>query len=567
VNGLADAGPGLSPTLLDSYTFNGSQPDMAAVSYHPWQYATTYNGSSFVVTDQTHWDYQVPNGGAYSGWDALLLPNDGYFRSVTDPAWLQINLTRPATVAIVWRSAATERPAWLSGWTLGPSGADSSGWGCGGSPCPVYTRVFTAAQTVTLGGVRAAEDPLDRDVYYVLLAEANGQPSTPPTQLATPPAYANQTCPSWVHDQYAATAADGQIYPTWHPQIDPVYWCYFRHDHGSDPIQFLPTYLPLYGYTAAAMGDNEPHVGFKTYVFDDGSNHRWLITQHFGTSSLDRACVRYHTLDVAVAMASTGQLLADLHLMADFGTSASNVTGQALAPAACPAQALRPTDDGSTGVRELPVAAQGPIMYEPWRFDGRGNILGLDGTVTFNTRDSVVICDGAPPCSSAVETGGSGSYRFFMFTSDFGVHAGAHTGQFYTDPRGLTLMDPAGPEVRKSLAPQPNARGGVRQVPQRRPSPSNPRGTRVQPSPEQAPPYAFTGHPVPARQRRPQGAPQLGMMPVIQYVDPGLSVAPQYFGERAACFTSDYWSALYSCQLPPFSAFPIALEGALQRPN
>jgi hypothetical protein len=115
-------------------------------------------------------------------------------------------------------------------------------------------------------------------------------------------------------------------------------------------------------------------------------NHPWLITQHFGTGSLNRACARYHTLDIAAEDLSTRQLLADLHFMGDFGASVSNATEQPLSPAACPNQAAAPSKDGSTGARELPVASQGPTMYEPWRFDGQGNILG-DGAACF-TRDA-----------------------------------------------------------------------------------------------------------------------------------------------------------------------------------
>jgi hypothetical protein len=323
-----------------------------------------------------------------------------------------------------------------------------------------------------------------------------------PVQLGSPAAIANQTCPSWVHDQYLALGPEGRRYPTWHRQIDPVYWCYFRHEHGSDPALFSPVYQPVYGYTASAMAEKEPHAGFKTQVFDDGRN-RWLITQHFGTGSLNRACARYHTLDIATEDASTRQLLADLHFMADFGASVSNTTGQPLSPAACPDQAVAPLRDGSTGVRELPVATQGPVMYEAWRFDGQGNILGVYGTLTFNTRDGLVICDSAPSCSQPVATGGSGSYHFFMYNRDFAIRAGANTGRFSTDPLGRMLMNQH----------------------------------------------------------------HTGMRPVVQYVLPGASVAPTYLGDGAACFTRDAWTAMYSCTPPPFSAFPLDLEGALKSPN
>ena len=55
------------------------------------------------------------------------------------------------------------------------------------------------------------------------MAEQGGVPSAPPSVpagQATP--VPNETCPAWVHDQYVTTGPDGRIYPTWHPQIDPV---------------------------------------------------------------------------------------------------------------------------------------------------------------------------------------------------------------------------------------------------------------------------------------------------------------------------------------------------------
>jgi hypothetical protein len=460
---LADVAPALSgpratPTLLGTYVFNGSQPNMAEVTYHPWQYATVYKDrSSFIVTDQTWANYGVANGGRYQGWDALLLPNNGVFRTNSDPNWLQIRMSRGATVAIVWRSNASQLPTWLSSWTLSSSPAPD--WFCGGgsAQCPVYTK-SVGAGTMSLGGVAAAGDPNPRDVYYVLFAEPTGQPAAQPVQLGVPAANANQTCPGWVHDQYVTLGPDGKTYPTWHPQIHPVYWCYFRHEHGSDPSLFSAAYRPAYGYTAAVMGEPEPHAGFKGYMVDDGQNHRWAITHHFGTGSLNRTCVRYHTMDLVLETANTSELLADVHVMADFGASVANTTGERLAPPACASQADAPTSDGSTGVREIPVVTRGGVMYEPWRFDGRGNILGLSGTLTFNTPDAAVICNDVA-CGQSVPTGNTGSYRHFESNRDFGISVGANSGVFYTDPRGLTLTGQGQPgAVRQFVKPGLSAR-------------------------------------------------------------------------------------------------------------
>jgi len=111
----------------------------------------------------------------------------------------------------------------------------------------------------------------------------------------------------------------------------------------------MPNFHPVYGYTAAAMGESEPHAGFKSYVYDDRVGHRWLLTHHFGTGSIQRACVRFHTVDIAVADTARNMLLADLHLMGDFGKSVVNKTGEPLTPPGCPNQADEADAAGSHG--------------------------------------------------------------------------------------------------------------------------------------------------------------------------------------------------------------------------
>ena len=38
----------------------------------------------------------------------------------------------------------------------------------------------------------------------------------------------NELCPAWVHDRYMAEhPGEKRLYRTWHPAIDPVYWCHF----------------------------------------------------------------------------------------------------------------------------------------------------------------------------------------------------------------------------------------------------------------------------------------------------------------------------------------------------
>jgi hypothetical protein len=217
-----------------------------------------------------------------------------------------------------------------------------------------------------------------------------------------------------------------------------VYWCYHRHEHGSDPRNFSTQQQPLYGYVAAAHGMNEAHQGFKNIVFEEGG-YRWMITHHFGTAGLARACNRFHTVGIAVRRASDNALMADLHLMADFGRAVVNQTQEPLTPPNCPNQAAEALAAGSTGIRQLPAQSAGPIFYEPWRLDSRGNVLSITGTFTINNPDGIVICNSAT-CDQPIVTGKSGSFRFFTANDGFGIVAGANTGTFFTDAHGKQLM-------------------------------------------------------------------------------------------------------------------------------
>lgn len=137
----------------------------------------------------------------------------------------------------------------------------------------------------------------------------------------------NQLCPASVHDRYMTTGPDGKKYPTWHPSVDPVFHCYFDHEHGSDPhsyIGFAQSGLPAFGYTAGQAGMRESHAGYKVYVTnDDLKGHAWMILLNQDTSSPQRALIQFHTLDWHISDLS-GKALVNLHLMGDFGYAFQN---------------------------------------------------------------------------------------------------------------------------------------------------------------------------------------------------------------------------------------------------
>src|SRR5690349_2502100 len=81
-------------------------------------------------------------------------------------------------------------------------------------------------------------------------------------------------CTQADHDRYKVQGPDGQMYDSWHPQIDGEKNCHFDHEHGSNPALLGPvtwlygsSLVPLYGYTASHHMMSEGHAGFKTYIF------------------------------------------------------------------------------------------------------------------------------------------------------------------------------------------------------------------------------------------------------------------------------------------------------------
>ena len=417
------------PTLLASYFIPGPSPHYEQIRYRPNQFTA---GQSLGIAGDTV--LRVSESGPYANWDVLHPPLSGVSTIAERADWMQLKLNRAATVVVVWR-AGNPAPNWLSSWTVGPNVVID------GASVPTYRQSFSAG-ALNLGGVYnpGTGATVGRPMYLVLLAEADGRPTAPARVPAgrTPP-QANQTCPAWVHDEvYVTKGPNGQTYPTWHPQIDPVYWCYFGHEHGSDPSLFKADYKPAYGYVSGVAGVDEPHAGFKSYAFDDGLGRVWLITHHFGTGGLKRACARHHSLDVAVIDKASGELLADVHLMGDFGHSAVNSTDEVLTPPTCPDQAAHAA--GSHGIRKLPSAANGSVGYEPWRVDGRNLILGLNtADITFNTPSAMIICN-SRVCDQGVATSRKGEFRFMTYEPGFGIVAGANTGVFHTDAMGKTLL-------------------------------------------------------------------------------------------------------------------------------
>ncbi|RIH87421.1 hypothetical protein Mlute_00977 [Meiothermus luteus] len=123
--------------------------------------------------------------------------------------------------------------------------------------------------------------------------------------LQPPMSMGEQLCPEWVHNRHTVRGPDGEFYPTWHPQVDPEYGCYFDHEHGDDPRTSLANpELPPFGYVGKLAGMPEAHEGFKVFVANRGVRNdedrvaltSTRIVAHMGTGGVRRYSVRHHSL-------------------------------------------------------------------------------------------------------------------------------------------------------------------------------------------------------------------------------------------------------------------------------
>ncbi len=446
----ATRGP-LVPVLLDRYVTSGYASEYEFLTYRPRQFVAGYT-----YNDPTWGPETYSSVGAYAGWDVFETASEGIARTFDTTEWYTLTLKRPGRVAIVWRSSPP-LPTWLSSWTDGGSVAIP------GTRYPVFTKEFPAGPVV-LGGVNSPGSNAVRDGYLVLLAEAGGVPSVAPVPLAqSGPLVPNETCPAWVHAQHT-TVRDGRPYATWHRQIDPVYYCYHRHEHGSDPRGFGDgTHTPAYHLAASQHPHGEPEPQFKSAFWEYNGWH-WYLTIHFGTSDAQRgACNRYHETSIAVARPG-GPVQAELTWMADFGATVRNTSSPEapldLSGLGCPDQAL--IEQQTYANKLVPVGALDDpslVLYYPWRSSIAGNILGVLAHFLMNTPDAMAICSDMK-CSQNIVTGNSGTLRFVQPQAGFGIDASkaAATGVFYTDSYGLRVLPAGAPgAVRQYIAPGLNA--------------------------------------------------------------------------------------------------------------
>ena len=378
---------------------------------------------------------RVDDAAKYAGWDLLTTPeNPAFFGGVAKGEdWLGATLTRDAQLAVVWSDENT--PTWLEAWNEGEEVE------LNGENHRVFEQTFEAGE-VTLPA------PAPGTNYLLLLAEADGEPSAEPGVPEGKEApMANQPCPAWVHDQYVAEGPDGRLYPSWHPQIDPVYTCTFDHEHGSDPALLPGDHDTIYGYVTERLSQDESHEGFKNFAVKDEVGNTWMITLHGKSSDLRRYCVDLHTFKFKV-VDPEGELLADLQYKGDFGHSRDE-SGDVLQLPECEQNQREIKEASPFTAKSFPdVDGEGVDGLEQWLTQvgpdvvsgaQTGNLLGLN-TLSF----VIYYVNPAKLCTAeGCVTKGSGERRYMIpvIAPSIDADLAAEEGTFYTDPYGNELRD------------------------------------------------------------------------------------------------------------------------------
>ena len=369
--------------------------------------------------------------GRYDGWD-VFVPDDEWLKSSASQ-YIHLSLTRPTRVAVVWVAKRDQVPSWLNGWTLsGTVGIDHD-------VANVYERSFGYGDHWIPGP--SADGDSTRN-YILLFAEPNSEPTdAPPVPAGDETPQPNELCPVWVHDTYQVQGPDGEMYGTWHPQIDATYWCHFGHEHGSNPALIPGKPKVPYQYVAAKVPQNEPDIGFKETIFQTPQGYWVRFIDHAATSSERRVCAQLHTVYATVYSAS-GEEMFRMGFKADFGVSKSTADEALINSVDCGyrMEDLVETTSSSKKIRTSSESND----YERWR--ARETVeaanLGMVFEHRFDIRDPFTFCPGTQ-CNDVQfhntgETGTKRTMRVDDFIFDYRL--ALDTGTFYTNPYGTAIV-------------------------------------------------------------------------------------------------------------------------------
>lgn len=315
---LRAGGDGPEPVLLKWFEVKlnsklPTQPRTRSTRYLP-------GGAPYVMSEERYPNEPLNDtaaAGRYAGWDLLKLP---YYGADVDD-WLRVGLNRDARLCVTlgWQ---LEEDLSLPGWTRSGVGVAPAGSPVDlndDMPQPEKAGVFcrdASAGVVTIP--RAGLLARGAFGYDLLLGEADGspppRPAAPPGRGAVAP---NARCPDHLHDLWVTGAHDpddadtaGKTWQSWHPQVDPIYWCYYGHDHGTAPY-FMGGWAPKWHYTAWKNNrQSESHIGFKGYGLRSGGAD-YYFALHASTSDMRRVHERFHTVTMTAAVA--GEVVADIN--------------------------------------------------------------------------------------------------------------------------------------------------------------------------------------------------------------------------------------------------------------
>lgn len=455
---------------------------------------------------------KIVDPGPYAGWDVLINDNYAPYTHYTNSKFLHLELNRSATLCLIGTPSFvqdSESPfyPWKQGGAVRMTAPYNSSQVIDAT---TWCRVFAA-------GAYDLPPPSGMDyVYSILLAEADGTPARypqAPTGMEQP--RPNQYCPTWLAERYRVQV-QGISYPTWRPQVDPVYWCYFGNEHGSDP-GYLPQVRALlqsgslqipFGIVEDA-GNVTPlcvschqqklgksvvksdTAGFKVFVntapnADPSSTIRrviWVAVFQLSSSTRARLCQQHHEYHLYPIDADSGELLASLRFAADTGvaldasaqddpsTPRNEANETHYRPDLCP-ENWHPTLDGEGGRRRIPEI--GRSGYETWQ-PVYPPALGFTGSRAYNVDNPMTRCsserdaEGRPTCSQMLRspsTYDQGDRRWFILPQGDapGLVGGLRLstsplapqgGTFYTDVTGTRLLSPDDPgAVRQWINPK-----------------------------------------------------------------------------------------------------------------
>ena len=394
--------------------------------YRPRQFAAGFD------IDPDHDDtYPITNAGQYNGWDVFI--PDREWSDSSSNEYINISLTRPARVAVVWVARWDPRPGWLGAWALsGTVGIDNE-------VANVYEKTLGYGENWIPGP--SADGDYSRN-YILLFAETDSDPTVaPPVPAGEDTPQPNQLCPVWVHDNlYLVAGPDGEMYGSWHPQIDPTHWCHFGHEHGSNPALIPGKPKVAYQYVAAKVPQNEPDIGFKETIFQTPTGYWVRFIDHADTSGERRVCAQLHTV-YAMVYTSSGEEVFRMGFKADFGASESTDDGF-INSTDCgyDMAALAETTSSSKRIRTSADSND----YERW--DAEPTVeaanLGMVFEHEFDVRDPFTFCPGLECNDMQFHNDGQTGTRRTADNEDFVFdwHLALGTGTYYTNPYGTAIV-------------------------------------------------------------------------------------------------------------------------------